>query len=76
MQISYRQKVTYLAMLAGATVGALGAQLWLEYLADHPWEENAATQMNTGDVARIGMAAFALIRQINEMTQPAPPPEE
>ena len=76
MNLSYRQKITYLAMLAGATVGAIGAQLYLDYLADYEWEKNEATEMSTGDIARIGMAAVALIRQINEMTQPAPPPEE
>lgn len=76
MNITYRQKITYLSILAGAAIGAMGAQIWLDYLSDQPWEENEATQMSTGDIARIGMSVFSLLRQLNEMTQPAPPPEE
>ncbi|MCB0078335.1 MAG: hypothetical protein KDD73_13050 [Anaerolineales bacterium] len=69
MDVEYRQQITFVGMLIGAVLGALGAQMWLDRQSDN---ENAdAVNLGYGDLARIGAATFALVRQINDMNKKA-----
>lgn len=69
MQVHYRQQVTFLGMLVGAMLGAVGALIWLDYLSGREIPETQATTIGFGDAARILTATFALARQINEMAR-------
>ena len=69
MRLQYRQQVTFLGMLVGATLGAVAALVWLDRLAGEEIEASKATTVGFGDIARILTASFALVRQINEMAK-------
>lgn len=63
MSLQHRQQVTFLGMMIGAMLGAIGALVWLDYLSDMDETDNI-TKLSFGDAARIGTATFALARQI------------
>ncbi len=67
MNLQYRQQVTFVGMLIGAVLGAVGAALWLDHLSGKELPESAATKLGFGDMARIATATVALVRQVNEM---------
>jgi L-cysteine desulfidase len=70
MQLSYRQQVTFLGMLIGAVVGAIGAALWMDYLSDGELSETRVASLGFGDVARLATATLALVRQVNDLMAP------
>ncbi|HYN89255.1 MAG TPA: hypothetical protein VER55_12020 [Ardenticatenaceae bacterium] len=70
MSLQYRQQVAFVGALIGAIVGVVGALIYLDYISD---QEDVAThaevRLGFGDMARLATAAFALVRQINEMSK-------
>ncbi len=67
MKIQYRQQVTFVGMLIGAMLGAVGALLWLDHLSGREIPETKATTVGFGDMARIATAILALVRQVNAL---------
>lgn len=76
MNVSYRQQVTFMGMLIGAALGAIGAMVWMDHLAGEELPKTKATTVGFGDMARLATATIALVRQVNEMTRVKDEPVE
>jgi hypothetical protein len=71
MQMSYRQQLTFIGALVGAVLGALGVLMYLDYAADQELADTKEMTLGFSDMARLGAATFALVRQINEIANRA-----
>jgi hypothetical protein len=76
MNLNYRQQITFMGMLIGAALGAIGALVWLDHLSGREIPKTQATTIGFGDMARLATATVALVRQVNEMTREKDRPAE
>jgi hypothetical protein len=72
MKLQYRQQVTLIGAIIGATVGCIVALFWLDRATGSEKTQKKLVRMQAGDMARIGTAVVALARQIYELAEEKP----
>jgi hypothetical protein len=62
-----RSPVLLLGVLVGAILGGITAQLYARSVDENQRAGNMPAPVQTGDLFRIGLALFALVRQVSDL---------